>query len=289
MKKNQFQFRPVHTGYGRFVMMAIPFTPVKKRLTKIKISRAYHEADTVHLCGFSNGIVTTGDPYLNQPSATPPVNPFVTDTVLKAKATALLNISSGRQTKPATTTAAQETVAKNALLTLLDGLANQTETICNQVAAAASDVAAGVAMLTHIGFLPAGKGHKTAHTLRQRTSAKGTCLAEFPHAGRGVIYVARVGLTTENVIPAGGWSNNIPVHVTGLLISGGGLKTGNILALQLGYVLSTAGSGLPVNMVEKAIAPISTKSSKKKHETPTYVFGSDPITWMPTILYMVVQ
>jgi hypothetical protein len=290
MKKNEFQFKPVHTGYGRFVMLAVPFTGGKKKLAKIKISRAYRTADTVHFCGFVNGIVTTGDPYLNQPSATPPVNPYVTDTVLKAKSTALFNICSGRLTKPATTTAAQETVAKDALMPLVDGLANQVETICNQVAATAGSVAAGIAMLTHVGFLPAGKGHATAHTLKQRPSAKGTCLAEFPHAGRGVIYVARVGLTTtENVIPAGGWSNNIPVHVTGLLISGGGLKTGNIVALQLGYVLSTAGSGLPLNAVEKAIAPISTKSSKKKHETPTYVFGSDPITWMPTILYMVVQ
>jgi hypothetical protein len=272
------------------IIMAVAVTITRKKLAKIKISRAYRRADTPHFCAFCNGIVTTGDAYLNQPLAIPPVNPYVTDTALKSKSTTLLNIFSGKQSKPATATAAQEIVAKDALMPMVDGLANQVETIANQIAVAAGDVAAGVAWLTHVGFLPAGKGHNTAHTLKQRPSAKGTCLAEFPHAGRGVIYVARVALTTENVIPTQAqWSNNIPVHVTGLLISGGGLKTGNIVALQLGYILTTAGSGLPVNAVEKAIAPISTQSTKKKHQTPTYIFGSDPITWMPTILYMAVQ
>ena len=288
MKKKILKFVPA--GNGRIIMMTVPLSSSKKKLQKIKVSRAYRTADTPHFCGFANGIVTTNDVNLNQPTATPPVNPYVTDTVLKQKATALLNIYSGKQSKPPTTTANQETVAKEALLTLLDGLANQVETISNKVAAAANNVAAGIDWLSHVGFLPQGKGHNTAHSLKQIPSAKGTCLAQFPHVGRGTIYVARVALTTaEDVIPTSGWSNNIPVHVTGLLISGGGLKTGNILALQLGYVLSTAGSGLPVNAVEKAISPISTKSSKRNHETPVYTFGSDPITWMPTILYMVVQ
>lgn len=285
MTKNFLRSIPI--GFGRFVMAVIHFNPNKK-LPKIKVSRAYRTADTVHFVGFVNGIVTTNDPYLNQPNAVPPVNPYVTDTVLKQKGLALLNIYSGKISKPPTATAAEESVAKEALMALVDGLANQSETIVNQLAVTAGNVAAGVAELTHIGFLPAGKGHHTAHIFRQRPSAKGTCLAEFPYVGRGAIYVARVGLTTEDVIPAV-WSNNIPVHVAGLLISGGGIKTGDIVALQLGYVLSAAGSGLPVNAVEKAIAPISTKSTKKTHETPEYIFGSDPITWMPTILYMVVQ
>ena len=288
MKKNEFQFKPVHIGYGRFVMLAVPVSPIRKKLAKIKVSRAYRTADTVHFIGFVNGIVTTGDPYLNQPAAVPPVNPYVTDTVLKSKAAALLNIYSGRVSRPATTTAAEEIAARDALMTLVDGLANQSETIVNQLAVSSGSVATGIAELTHIGFLPQGKGHNTAHTLKQLPSAKGTCLAQFPHVGKGAIYVARVGLTTEGIIPAS-WSNNIPVHVTGLLISGGGLKTGNIVALQLGYVISSSGNALPVAALEKAIAPISTKSSKKKHETPSYVFGTDPITWMPTILYMVVQ
>jgi hypothetical protein len=291
MKKNQFQFKSVPVGYGRFVMMAVPFTSSKRKLPKIKVSRAYKTADTPHFCAFVNGVVTTGDAYLNQPSATPPVNPYVTDTVLKTKSTALLNLFSGKQSKPATATAAQETVAKDALMPLVDGLANQCETICNQISAAAGNVAAGIAWLTHVGFLPAGKGHAKAHTLRQRHSGKGTCLAQFPFVGKGVIYVARVALTAENVVPVS-WSNNIPVHVTGLLVGGGGIKTSNIVALQLGYVINTNANAHEIidsEVTGKAIAPISTKSSKKKHQIPEYIYGTDPVIWMPTILYMVVQ
>jgi hypothetical protein len=77
------------------------------------------------------------------------------------------------------------------------------------------------------------------------------------------------------------------------VISGGGLKTGNIVALQLGYVLCTNANANAVigggDVLGKAIAPVSTKSSKKTHQIPEYTFGTDPITWMPTILYMVVQ
>jgi hypothetical protein len=291
MKKNEFHFVPVHIGYGRFVMAMVHFNPNRK-LAKIKVSRAYRDADTPHFCGFANGIVTTGDAYLNQPNANPPVNPYVTDTVLKQKSATLFSTYSGKISKPPTATAAQETVAKDALMPLVDGLANQCETICNQISVAAGNVAAGVAWLTHVGFLPAGKGHKSAHKLKQRPSAKGTCLAQFPFVGKGVIYVVRLALTQEDVVPTS-WSNNIPVHVTGLLISGGGIKTGNIVALQLGYVLCTNANANAVigggDVLGKAIAPVSTKSSKKTHQIPEYTFGTDPITWMPTILYMVVQ
>ncbi|MGD0709632.1 MAG: hypothetical protein ABR968_00475, partial [Bacteroidales bacterium] len=251
--------------------------------------RAYHEADTVHLCGFSNGIVTTGDTNLNNPTATPPVYPAVTDTVLKAKATALLNIVSGRQTKPATTTADQETAARNELLTLLDGLANQVETISNQIAVAAGDVSKGIAELTHVGFLPQGKGHKSANTFRQRPSAKGNALIQFPHAGRGAIYVSRCAKTTaEGVLPAS-WNPSVPISKTELLITGGGLKTGDILAVQYGLILTSHASVLPAEEVSKAVSPLSTKSGKKKRVTPVYVYGTDPIVWSSTILYAVVQ
>ena len=285
MKKNIVKSALI--GCGMLIMLAI--TPGKKKLQKIKVSRAYRTADTVHLCGFANGIVTTGDPNLNQPLAVPPVNPVVKDTVLKQKAALLLNIYSGRLTKPPTTTADQETVAKNELVGLIDGLANQTETISNQVSAAAGDVAAGVAALTHIGFLPQGKGHGTAHTLKQRPSAKGTALVEFPYAGRGTIYVSRCFKTTAEGVLPNTWNPSVPSNKSELLIQGGGLKTGDIVAVQYGLILSSSDSTPPYSVVSAPVSPVSTKSNRKKKEIPVYIYGTDPIVWSSTVLYAVVQ
>jgi len=209
--------------------------------------------------------------------------------VLKQKAVALLDIYSGRISKPATTTADEEIVAKDELLTLLDELANQAETICNKIALDAGNVAAGIDELTHIGFLPADKGHNTAHTLKQRPSAKGTALVQFPHIGRNTIYVSRCGVTTaEDVLPPL-WNPAVPSLKSELLIMGGGLKTGNIVAVQNGVILTSGSSELPVSDVSKAVSPVSTKSSKKKRETPVYIYGTDPIVWSNAILYAVVQ
>jgi len=219
-----------------------------------------------------NGIVTTGDPNLNQPLAVPPVNPVVKDTVLKQKAALLLNIYSGKLTKPPTTTADQETVAKNELVGLIDGLANQVETISNQVSAAAGDVAAGVAALTHIGFLPQGKGHGTAHTLKQRPSAKGTALVEFPHAGRGTTYVSRCFKTTAEGVLPNTWNPSVPSNKSELLIRAAGLKPAILWAVQYGLILSSSDSTSALfSSVCTCFTSFNQKHQKEKRNSCLYL------------------
>ncbi|MGD0711777.1 MAG: hypothetical protein ABR968_11445 [Bacteroidales bacterium] len=286
MKKKILKSVPI--GYGRFIMVAIPFTPSRKKLAKIKVSRAYQNDITTDLCAFGNGIKTTGVAPLNQPSATPPVNPVVTDTSLKSKSIALLNIHSGRQSQPPVNTAHDEGISKTGLVNDLDALASQVESIANRLAVAAGDVKVGEAFVLLVGFKLGGKGHGTAHAFKQKPSAKNTVLIQIPTAGKGAIHVLRVGKTTEDVIPSA-WSNNIPIHTTELMVSGGGLKTGDILAVQRGVILTMASSILPAKEVAKPVSSLSTKSTKKKHQTPVYTYGTDPISWSIEILYAVVQ
>jgi len=263
----------------------------KKGLPTSKASKEYHSFNTTDLCSFANGI-NTGVPALNQPSATPPVSPVVTMATLKAKALSLFNIHSGRQTSPPTTTALQEDTAKTDLLHNLDKLVNQADSVAEDATIAAGDVSVGNAILTSIGLKLAGKGGGHPHTFKQLKSAKNSVLVQFPSAGRGGIISVRCEITTEGVIPAT-WGPTISISIAELLISGGGLKTGQILAIQYGYTLHTAtgtGAGtISASETGRAISSTSTKSTKKKKQTPVYTYGSDPINWSPHILFALVQ
>ncbi|HEX7413748.1 MAG TPA: hypothetical protein VF411_06840 [Bacteroidia bacterium] len=217
----------------------------KTSLPKSKVSKEYHSLDTTNLCEFANGI-NTNEPHINNPTGTPPVVPIVTSVTLRGKATALLNIHSGRQTLPPTTTANQEDVAKTDLLHNLDKLANQVDTVAQDAAIAAADASAAEAVITGVGFKVAGKstGMKP-HTFKQLKSAKNTVLVQLTSSGKGSIYSVRCGVTAnEGVIPAA-WEPTASIATTELLISGGGLKTGQLLAIQYGVTQHLAASTPP--------------------------------------------
>ncbi|MHB8259871.1 MAG: hypothetical protein ACYDCN_02860 [Bacteroidia bacterium] len=95
--------------------------------------------------------------------------------------------------------------------------------------------------------------------------------------------------TVENVIPAA-WGPTASIGTTEILISGGGLKTGDIVAVQYGITQNkTTTHTLPANSMQRAGSSLSTQSTKKKRQIPTYTYGTDPIAWFPYVLFAVVQ
>ncbi|MHB8401199.1 MAG: hypothetical protein ACYDCN_04210, partial [Bacteroidia bacterium] len=179
-----------------------------------------------------------------------------------------------------------EDVAKTDLLHNIDKLANQTDTVEEQASVDAADANVGHGIITAIGFKVAGKGGTShPHTFKQRKSAKKTVLVELPSFGKGTIYSVRCKVVLTEVTPAV-WGPTKSSSKSELLISGGGLTTGQLLAVQFGVDTST---GTGTGTTTTGAATQRAVRGTRKIIIPTYTYDSDPIAWQPHVLFAVVQ
>ena len=120
---------------------------------KIRVSRAFKRLGSTLLAAFAKGTKFQLDP-----DATSPTH---NDAAVHGAADNLSAAHNLRQINPSTQNTQAETVCRNILNDMLDGNANYLETTANTVAKDAGDPAAGLEVVTRIGFKVAGKGGGT--------------------------------------------------------------------------------------------------------------------------------
>ena len=250
-----------------------------KNLPKIKVSLGTSNTKTLDLISAVQSVKTTGDP----DAGTPPV----TDADQYAAAAILQTIHNNRNTNPPTSSAAAEKVQFNISVRMYNKVGAYIEGVANDVAVAAGDVAAGIAVVNRTGYklkkktggkrpdfgvVASGPNFIQCHVKKVRKGTEGHLWRFAITTAKGVA-PAQTILVTVFTIECDVLIQNIP--------------SGSILAIQHASVVpvshntKTTGS-TPVSGKVSAVA-----QSKTKH--PIFSFTSpDSYTWTD-FLYVVIQ
>jgi hypothetical protein len=116
----------------------------QQNLPKIVVITDISDLSTPDMVSEAKGIKLTGDPDVTSPP--------VTETILHTEADDLLNIHTKRQTNPPTATAEQEQLQRDIVIRDYKKDALEVQSVANDVAAAAGDVAAGIIVVQRTAF-----------------------------------------------------------------------------------------------------------------------------------------
>ena len=222
-----------------------------------------------------NSVKTTGDVDVTDPP--------ITDTVMHTQGAKITTIHAQRTTNSSKQLTAQEKVEVNIGKRYYKKVGLYIQGIATDVAIAAGDINAGIAVVERCGYKVKNKPSSHAREFEIVASGPGWFHARIKSVGKRAVYVWKIGITTQKGVKSSTFISEF-------------------FSTECEIIVTEIESGVTYCIVEATVLPVPKKTTKNKGAThltnemtlqtsagtgkPSYALGSDPYNWTDPIYHV---